>query len=110
MYIYRDELPIQEVFFKLYLFKTTFSLCPVEDQQCNNLTAGPIIKEFWKCYILHLPLTDLKCSLLIFQRRSLMVKNNCISKIQMKDLCSCLKENIYECSIAYEYLINIISP
>ena len=37
-------------------------------------------------------------------------KNNCISKIQMKDLCSCLKENIYECSIAYEYLINIISP
>lgn len=79
MYIYRDELPIQEVFFKLYLFKTTFSLCPVEDQQCNNLTAGPIIKEFWKCYILHLPLTDLKCSLLIFQRRSLMVKNNCIS-------------------------------
>lgn len=36
MYIYRDELPIPEVFFKLYLSKT-FSVCPVEDQQCKMI-------------------------------------------------------------------------
>lgn len=67
IYIYRDEVTLLEIFLKLFLLNSVFTVsCRISVIQHDNFKTGPIMKQILEMLHITSPFTGLKCSLLIF--------------------------------------------